>query len=79
MAITKELLQDQITVTANGVVQLRYTTKIMEDGNEISSSFHRTTLIPGQDVSDCSAEIISICNIMWTPQVVASYLDKHPT
>lgn len=73
MAITKETVVDQITVTENGIVLYREATRIMEDGNELSKTFHRSSLTPGQDLTDIPANVVAICNVAWTEEVVAAY------
>ena len=73
MAITKEKAVDQITVTENGVVFYREATRIMEDGNELSKTYHRTSLTPGQDITSHPASVVAICNVAWTAEVVAAY------
>lgn len=73
MSLTKTTTVDQITVTENGIVMFREATRIMEDGNEISKTFHRTSLTPGQDLTGVPEQVVSICNVAWTPEVVAAY------
>ena len=73
MAITKEKAVDQITVTENGVVFYREATRIMEDGNELSKTYHRTSLTPAQDLTGQPASVVAICNVAWTAEVVAAY------
>lgn len=73
MAITKETVVDQITVTENGIVLYREATRIMEDGNQLSQTYHRTSLTPGQDLAGQPANVTAICNVAWTPEVVAAY------
>jgi archaellum component FlaF (FlaF/FlaG flagellin family) len=73
MALTKETVVDQITVTENGTVLYREATSIMEDGNEISKSYHRTSLTPGQDLTGQPANVVAICNVAWTSEVIAAY------
>jgi hypothetical protein len=73
MAITKEKVIDQITVTENGIVLYREATRIMEDGNELSKTYHRTSLTPGQDLAGQPANVVAICNVAWTPEVIAAY------
>ena len=77
MAITKEKVIDQITVTENGTVLYREATRIMEDGNELSKTFHRSSLIPGQDLTGIPANVVAICNVAWTPEVIAAYQAKQ--
>ena len=73
MAITKEVVIDQITVTENGIVLYREATRIMEDGNELSKTYHRSSLTPGQDLAGQPANVVAICNTAWTPAVIAAY------
>jgi hypothetical protein len=73
MSLTKQVVIDQITVTENGVVLYREATKIMEDGNQLSQTFHRSVLIPSQDLTGIPANVVAICNTVWTAEVVAAY------
>ena len=73
MAITKETAVDQITVTENGTVLYREATRIMEDGNQISQTYHRTSLTPGQDLTGIPANVVAHCNVAWTAEVIAAY------
>jgi hypothetical protein len=73
MAITKEKVIDQITVTENGIVLYREATRIMEDGNKLSKTYHRTSLTPAQDLTGQPANVVAICNVAWTPEVIAAY------
>jgi hypothetical protein len=73
MALTKEVAVDQITVTENGIVLYREATTIKENGEEISKKYHRTSLTPGQDLAGQPDKVVAICNVAWTPEVVAAY------
>jgi DNA-binding transcriptional LysR family regulator len=73
MAITKETAVDQITVTENGTVLYREATRIMEDGNQLSQTYHRSSLTPGQDLTGIPANVAAICNVAWTAEVIAAY------
>jgi len=73
MAITKEKVIDQITVTENGIVLYREATRIMEDGEQLSQTYHRTSLTPAQDLTGQPANVVAICNVAWTPEIVAAY------
>jgi len=73
MAITKETVVDQITVTENGIILYREATRIIEDGKELTKKYHRTSLTPGQDLTGQPANVVAICNTAWTPEVVAAY------
>ncbi len=73
MALIKTTNVDQITVIEDGVVFYREITRIMEDGDSIAQTYHRTSLIPGQDLSNQPANVVAICNIAWTDEVIMAY------
>jgi DNA-binding transcriptional LysR family regulator len=73
MSLTKTTTVDQITVTENGIVLYREATRIMEDGNQISQTYHRTSLTPGQDLTGQPANVVAICNAAWTTEVIDAY------
>lgn len=73
MPITKEIVVDQITVMENGVVLYREATRIVEDGVMLTQTYHRSSLRPGQDLTDVPANVAAICNVAWTPEVIAAY------
>jgi DNA-binding transcriptional LysR family regulator len=73
MSLTKTTSTDQITVTENGIVLYREATRIMEDGNELSKTYHRSSLQPGQDLTGVPANVAAICNVAWTADVVSAY------
>lgn len=73
MTLNKETVVDQITVTENGSVLYREATRIMEDGKQLSQTYHRTSLTPAQDLTGVPANVIAICNAAWTPEVVVAY------
>jgi len=73
MALTKTTVVDQITVTENGIVLYREATRIMEDGNQISQTYHRTSLTPAQDLTGQPANVVAICNAAWTAEIIAAY------
>ena len=73
MALTKETVVDQIVVQENGTVLYREATRIMEDGNQISQTYHRSSLTPAQDLTGVPANVVAICNAAWTAEVVAAY------
>jgi len=73
MSLTKTTSIDQITVEENGIVLYREATRIMEDGNQISQTYHRSSLTPGQDLTGIPANVVAICNVAWTEAVIAAY------
>ena len=73
MSLTKTVTIDQITITENGTVLYREATRIIEDGNQISQTYHRSSLAPEADLTGVPANVAAICNLTWTPEVIAAY------
>jgi len=73
MSITKETNVDQVTVTQNGIILYREATRIIEDGVQLTQTYHRTSLTPGQDITGQPANVVAIANTVWTPEVIAAY------
>jgi len=73
MSLTKQVVIDQITVTENGIILYREATRIMEDGNQLSQTHHRSSLTPAQDLTGVPTNVVAICNAAWTEAVIAAY------
>lgn len=73
MALEKVIIVDRIEVIENGSVQVRTATRIIEDGKQISSTFHRHIVAPGDDYSNEDARVQAICAATHTPEVIAAY------
>ena len=82
MALTKETIVDKIEVLESGVVQVRTATRVLEDGVQLSSSFHRHFLEPSTkdsgswadtDISGEDARVQAICNATWTDSVKTAW------
>ena len=71
--LTKVEVVDKIEVVENGTVQVRTKTAIMEDGKQISGTFHRHVVAPGQDYAGEDARVQAICAATHTAAVVAAY------
>lgn len=65
MALEKISVVDKIEVIENLNVQVRTATRIVEDGNVISSTYHRHVLSPGADLSNEDPKVVAICNAVW--------------
>jgi DNA-binding transcriptional LysR family regulator len=78
MSLTKTTTVDQITVTENGVVLYREATRIMEDGTELTKTYHRNSLTPAQDLTGVPEKVVAICNTVWTADVIAAYQASLP-
>lgn len=73
MAIEKITVVDQVSVDENGIVHVRSATRLIENGVVLSQTYHRATLVPGQDVSGQSDRVKAICSATWTPEIVDTY------
>jgi hypothetical protein len=73
MALEKVIVVDKIEVIENGCVQVRTKTAIMEDGKQISGTFHRHVVAPGDDYSGEDARVQAICSVTHTAAVVSAY------
>ena len=71
--LEKIIAVDLIEVVENGCVQVRTKTAIMEDGNQISGTFHRHVVAPGDDYSAEDAKVQAICAAVHTAEVIATY------
>ena len=73
MALDKETKIDKIEIVENGTVQVRQATTISENGKEISRTYHRWTIAPGDNYSAQEQQVQDICKISHTPEVIAAY------
>lgn len=77
--LTKNTIIDQITIGEDKTIFVRQATTILDDGVQISKTFHRTTLVPGSDLSEQDQSVIDIANLVWTPEVISNYITKTTT
>ena len=74
MALSKVITEDKIEIVGEfKAIQIRTKTAVIEDGVELSSSFHRHVVTAGDDYSAESAEVQAICELMHTDEVIAAY------
>ena len=73
MALEKVAIVDRIEVLESGCVQIRTRTSILEDGKQISGSYHRHVVAPGDDYSAEDARVQAICAATHTDDVGAAY------
>ncbi len=83
MALTETKENDKIEVVSKWNIQVREATIIKKDGEELTRTFHRKVLVPGEldssdnlvdtDISGEDADVQAIANAAWTTQVKADY------
>ena len=86
MALTKETIVDRIEVLELGQVQVRTATRVLEDGTQLSQSYHRHVVVPSvktdgswgdTDISGEDARVQAICNATWTSSVKTAYQEAQ--
>jgi len=74
MALTERTVEDKIEIVGDYKhIQVRTATVIERDGVEISRSFSRHVVAPGDDVSGESTEVQAIAAAVHTAEVIAAY------
>ena len=82
MALSKVTIVDKIEVLEFGQLQVRIATRVMEDGVQLSSSFHRHVVEPSiktgdtwadTDISGEDARVQAIATATWTSAVKTAY------
>ena len=75
--LEKQIVVDLIETVENGCVQVRTCTRIMEDGKQLSGTYHRHVIAPGDDYSAEDAKVQAICAAVHTVDVVAAYKESQ--
>ena len=71
--LEKVISEDKIEIVGEfKAVQVRTCTKVLEDGTELSSGYHRHVISAGDDYSNESAEVQAICAAVHTDSVIAA-------
>tara|TARA_Y100001938_G_C7926582_1_gene347186 strand:- start:406 stop:660 length:255 start_codon:yes stop_codon:yes gene_type:complete len=74
MALTEETIQDKLEIVGEFKhIQVRTATVIKRDGVEISRSFHRHVIAPGDDASAESDDVKALVTQFHTDEVKTAY------
>jgi hypothetical protein len=73
MALTEKTIVDKIEIVENSSIQVRTATIIEKDGTELTRTFHRHVLTPGDNVSTEDLKVQAIANGIWTEEVIEAY------
>jgi hypothetical protein len=76
MALTERVEIGSRDVLPDGQIQVRTDTVIERDGVEISRTYHRHVVVPGQDVSGQHADVQRLATAEHTVEVIAAYRAK---
>jgi hypothetical protein len=73
MALTEKTIVDKIELVQSNHIQVRTANIIERDGVEVSRTFYRHVLSPGDDVTNQDPKVQAIANAVWTAEVIAEY------
>jgi hypothetical protein len=74
MALTEKTEIGKIEVVGKfNFVQVREDNVIYRDGEEISRSYHRYVVSPGQDYTQFDSKVQAVCEAVHTAEVVQAY------
>ena len=73
MPLTERKEISQRTVLVDGQIQVREDTVIERDGVEISRSYHRHVVAPGDDLTKEDASVARIGQVEHTAAVIAAF------
>jgi len=73
--LTKQITYDQ-QITEDGIIQVREITRILEDGKELSKSYHRHVVTPLDNVENEDDRTKLIAGAIYTPEFVKMYKEK---
>ena len=76
MALEKVVLYDYEVRSEFKHINERQKTAIVEDGKELSFSYHRRVLTPDADISGESDEIKGMASALWTDEVKTAWSEK---
>ena len=76
MALEKKKTYDYEVRGEYKCIQERCKTSIMEDGKELSFSYHRRAFMPDADVSGESSELRALAGALWTDEIKKAYEDS---
>tara|TARA_Y100000592_G_scaffold13020_1_gene18303 strand:+ start:11939 stop:12193 length:255 start_codon:yes stop_codon:yes gene_type:complete len=74
MALSERTEQDKIEIVGqHRIIQVRTATVVERDGVELTRAFSRKAFAPNADVSEESAEVRGIADVVWTQEIKDAY------
>jgi len=71
--LEKQESYSKIEVLESGHVQLRLTTKVLDDGEVISQAHHRSVVTPLDDITSLPQSVQDVCNAYWTEDIRSNF------
>jgi len=66
MSLVKEVVIDKIEVLESGSIQVRQATRVLEDGEVLSTSYHRHVLEKDADLTNEDPKVVAIATAAWS-------------
>jgi hypothetical protein len=73
MALIEKQIVDLVELVESNHIQVRTANIIERDGTEITRTFHRHVLSPGDSIVNEDSKVQAIANAVWTEEVIAAY------
>jgi hypothetical protein len=77
MALIEKFIVDKIEVLESNSIQVRTANIIEKDGVELTRTFHRHVINPGDDVSGEDTKVQAIASAVWTEEIIEAYLQSQ--
>ena len=76
MALTESTSIDRVEIDSIGNIGVRRSTSIFRDSELVTTTYHRWTLAPGDDVSAMPKTVQDIAALVWTPEILQAYQER---
>ena len=73
MTIKKRTETQVEVIPPLSILRVRVSNILEENGKELTRTFHRHVVAPGDDVSNESIEVQTAAKAFWTPEKIAAY------
>ena len=70
---------DCTTVLSDGQLLVRIANVVLRDGEEISRTYHRHVLEPGDNLTGEDPVVVEIAQAVWTPTVLVTWQEQTQT
>jgi hypothetical protein len=71
--LTEQSIIDVINVLSQGQLEIRRADLVLRDGVEITRTYHRHCLKPGDELGNENERVVAVANAVWTPAVIEAY------
>ena len=73
MALTEDVVIDQIEILENGTIQVRQAARVYRDGVKIAETFNRHCLAPGDDLAGQDSKVAAVAGLIHTKEVIDAH------